>query len=178
MEQGFALWITGLPSSGKSTIARYVTKRLRDDYSVPIVHLESDELRKLLTPEPNYSPEERDWFYEVLRRLAQLLTSNSVNVIIDATGNKGQYRDNARSCISRFLEIYIKCPIEVCKKRDPKGIYRMAQQGKAKSVPGIQNPYEEPKGPDVIIESDRTSPEESAMTVLKKLENFGWIQQS
>ncbi|HEY7162509.1 MAG TPA: adenylyl-sulfate kinase, partial [Acidobacteriota bacterium] len=85
MKQGFAIWITGLPSSGKSTIAQYVTKRLRDDRNLPVVHLESDELRKFLTPEPDYSAKERDWFYEVLAKFAHLLTSNGVNVIIDAT---------------------------------------------------------------------------------------------
>ncbi len=178
MEQGFAIWITGLPSSGKSTIARYVTKRLRDEYKILVVHLESDELRKFLTPDANYSGKERDWFYGVLGKLAHLLTSNGVNVIIDATANKRKYRDNARVCISRFLEIYIKCPIEICQKRDTKNIYRKAQEGKINSVPGIQEPYEEPTAPDVIIESDRTSPEESAMTVLKKLENIGWIHQN
>lgn len=166
MRQGFAIWITGLPSSGKTTIARYVTKRLRDDYTIPVVHLESDELRKFLTPDPNYSSEERDWFYEVLGKLAHLLTSNGVNVMIDATANKSQYRDKARASISRFLEIYVKCPIEICQQRDTKGIYRKAQEGKVQSVPGIQDPYEEPTTPEIVVRSDQTSPEEAATIIL------------
>ncbi len=172
MEQGFAIWITGLPSSGKSTITRYVTKRLREDHNVPVIHLESDELRKFLTPEPNYSAKERDWFYEVIGKLAHLLTSNGVNVIIDATANKRKYRDNARACIPRFLEIYIKCPIEICKKRDAKGIYRMAEEGKAQAVPEIQEPYEEPTAPEIVIQCDQTSPEEAAAIIVRKIEPF------
>lgn len=172
MKNGFAIWFTGLPSSGKSTIARYVTKRLRDDYNTQIVHLESDELRKFLTPEANYSAKERDWFYAVLGKLAHLLTSNGVNIIIDATANKREYRDNARASISNFLEIYVKCPIEICQKRDAKGIYRKAQEGKTHSVPGIHEPYEEPMAPEIVIESDRTSAEESAAIILKKIEAF------
>jgi adenylylsulfate kinase len=171
MEQGFAIWFTGLPSSGKSTIARYVTKRLRDDYKISVVHLESDELRKFLTPEPNYSANERDWFYEMLGKLAHLLTMNGVNVIIDATANKRAYRDNARASIPRFLEIYIKCPIEVCQKRDTKGIYLMAKEGKAHAVPGIQEPYEEPTTPEILIQSDLTSPEEAATMVVRNIEH-------
>ena len=172
MKNGFALWITGLPSSGKSTIAKHVTNRLRDDYNIPIVHLELDELRKFLTPEPNYSAQERDWIYGILVKLAHLLTSNGVNVIIDATANKREHRDNARASIANFMEIYVKCPIEICQKRDVKGIYRKAQEGKTHSVPGIHEPYEEPMAPDIIIESDRTSADESAAIILRKIETF------
>jgi adenylylsulfate kinase len=175
MKNGFAIWITGLPSSGKSTITNYVTKRLRDDYNIQIVHLESDELRKFLTPEPNYSAKERDWIYSVLGRLAHLLTSNGVNVIIDATANKREYRDSTRASIDKFLEIYARCPIEICQQRDAKGIYRKAQEGKTHSVPGIQEPYEEPNAAELVIESDRTSAEKAAMIIIKKLEAIDWI---
>jgi len=175
MKQGFAIWITGLPSSGKSTIGRYVTQRLRDNHNLPVIHLESDELRKFLTPKPNYSAEERDWFYDALGKLAHLLTSNGVNVIIDATANKRKYRDSTRASIPRFLEIYTKCPIEICQNRDVKGIYRKAQKGKAKSVPGIQEQYEEPMAAEIVIESDRNSVEESSANILRKLETIDWI---
>jgi adenylylsulfate kinase len=175
MEEGFVIWNTGLPSSGKSTIAKNITKRLRDDYAIPIVHVESDEIRKFLTPQPNYSTNERDWFYGVLGKLAQLLTSNGVNVIVDATANKRKYRDNLRSAIPKFLEVYVKCPIEICQQRDVKGIYRMAQEGKLQSVPGIQDPYEEPHTPELVIHSDRTTVEEAGEIVLRKLKTIGWI---
>src|SRR5262245_30514323 len=94
-----------------------------------------------------YSPKERDWFYGVIGNLAHLITSNGVNAIVDATANKRIYRDNTRKKITRFLEVYIKCPIEICRERDAKGIYRMAQEGKLKSVPGFQETYEEPLAP-------------------------------
>jgi adenylylsulfate kinase len=175
VQSGFAIWITGLPSSGKSTISKSVTKRLRDEYNLKIVHLESDEVRKFLIADSTYSSEERDRFYDVLGNLAHLITSNGVNVIIDATANRRVYRENAKARIPKFLEVYIKCPIEICRKRDTKGIYRMAQEGTADSVPGIQDPYEEPAAPDIVIESDHTPLEESTNILLSKLESIGWI---
>jgi len=173
--KGFAIWVTGLPASGKTTLARAVEKRLYQWYGVKVVRLESDELRKILTPHPTYSVEERDWFYNVLVFMGELLTKNGINVIFDATGNRRAYREKARRLIKKFMEVYTKCSLDVCKQRDVKGIYERALRGLATTVPGIQEPYEEPEAPELIINTETTTPEEGAEHVIAKLKEQGWI---
>ena len=175
MKTGFVVWITGLPASGKSTVARILVRIVREKHNLSIVHLESDNLRKIFTPRPTYSSIEREWFYSVLSYLARLLSESGVHVLIDATGNRRVYRDEARSVTARFLEVYVRCPLAVCTSRDPKGIYRRAREGAASSVPGLQEPYEEPLNPDVVVESDQTTPEKAAELILEKIMNLDWF---
>lgn len=173
MKQGFAVWITGRPASGKSSIAQELIKKLKNKgYQIQV--LESDELRKILTPKPTYSEEERDWFYETMVYLGKMLTDNGVNVIFDATGNKRKYREKARFQIERFAEVYAKCPEEVLIKRDPKGIYKKALEGKAPTVPGLGSLYEEPLTPEVVTESDKETPEQAASKILAWMEE-NWL---
>jgi len=133
--------------------------------------LESDELRRVLTPKPKYTEEERDWFYGVMAWIGWLLVRNGVNVIFDATANKRAYRERARRLIGpgRFMEVYVRCPLEVCMARDVKGIYKLALEGKASTVPGLQVPYEEPLRPDVVVDTSEMRPEECVKLVLKRL---------
>ncbi len=175
MNEGFAIWLTGLPASGKTAVAEVIIRRLDEFYDMKIQHLETDTLRKILTPEPSYSFSERDWFYNVMVFMGDMLTKNGVNVIFDATGNKRVHREKARNSICKFLEVYIRCPLKTCMDRDPKGIYRMAQLGKAATVPGIQDVYEEPVSPDIIIDSDKVSPETGAEHVIAKLKEKQWV---
>lgn len=172
--EGWIMWITGLPSSGKSTIANGVARKLRE-MGLKIEILESDELRKILTPKPVYSEEERDWFYNVIVYIARLLARNGINVIIDATGNKRAYRDNARRHTSKFMEVYVKCPLHVCMKRDVKGLYKKALEGMVETLPGVQTLYEEPLKPEVTVETDKLTINESVELVLNKLREIGCI---
>jgi adenylylsulfate kinase len=174
MKSSFLIWITGLPASGKSTIAKSLIRMLRD-LNVYAVHLESDEIRKILTPDAVYSHEERDSFYRIISDFAALLIRNEVNVIIDATGNRRNYREWARNSVKNFMEIYVRCPIEVCIQRDPKGIYKKAKEGSISSLPGIQDPYEEPIASEITIESDKISADEGARLIIKKLQERSWI---
>lgn len=173
--EGWAVWVTGLPSSGKSVITRLLLERLKE-LGVWAQVLESDELRKVITPLPNYSEEERDYFYTVMVYVGKLLTQNGVNVIFDATANRRRYREAARSEIPRFIEVYVKCSLEVCMKRDVKGIYRKALRGDASNVPGVQSLYEEPLNPEAVVESDKLSPEECTRRVLEVLTRYGFIK--
>src|SRR3972149_7376880 len=136
VNEGFAIWLTGLPASGKTAVAEGSIRRLEELYELKVQHLESDALRKVLTPEPSYSVSEREWFYDVIVFLGDMLTKHGINIIIDATGNRTAHREKARNSIGKFLEVYIRCPLNTCMERDPKGIYRLAQSGKATSVAG------------------------------------------
>jgi len=136
--------------------------------------LGSDALRSILTPEPTYSPEERDRFYLQMVQIGEMLCREGIPVIFDATANRRQYRDRARSRISSFLEVLVECPLELCRKRDPKGIYAAADQGKALNVPGVQTPFEPPLEPDVVVDG-REDPRISADTIFRRLKKRGDI---
>jgi adenylylsulfate kinase len=167
-QPGFALWITGLPSSGKSTLAAAVQAKLRAR-GVEVATLESDELRKVLTPDPHYDEKERNAFYRQMVYIGALLTSHGVPVIFDATANRRAYREMARQQIPRFLEVYVDSPLETCVARDPKGIYRQALRSVAGTVPGIQTEYEAPEHAELIVHGDRESPETWAERLIGKL---------
>ncbi len=158
-----ALWITGLPGSGKSTIAEEIKKSHPD-----FIILRMDDLRRVVTPEPTYSESEREIVYRCLVYVASTLVSHGHDVIIDATGNMRRWRDLARGLIRRFGEVYLKCPISVCMERErlrlethgaPKDIYEKGRAGWP--VPGVTVPYEEPLEPEVMIETDKLSLSES-----------------
>jgi len=175
--QGWCVWITGLPGSGKSTIAKALLGKL-EEIGIRAQILSSDMLRRVITPKPKYTQEERDIVYGAVVFIAKLLTQNGVNVIIDATGNLRKYREHARREMPKFMEAYVRCPLEVCIQREasrkvyayaPKDIYRKAFAGESSTVPGVGAPYEEPLNPEVVVDSDRMDPEECANRILKVL---------
>jgi len=175
-EPGFAVWLTGFPASGKSTIARAL-KAMLARRGVRAAVLESDDLRRLFTPKPRYDAAERDRFYGALAALARLLSENGVPVLVAATANRRAYRDRARAEIPRFLEVYVECPLSVCRARDPKGIYRRAAAGTAPNVPGVSAPYEPPLRPEVVVDGER-DPAESAGAILSALASQGCLPGS
>jgi len=170
----FAVWITGLPASGKSTIAAELSAQL-SARGVDAAVLESDELRKIFTPHPQYTPEERDNFYRQMVYVGALLTRHGVPVIFDATANRRAYRERARQEIGKFLEVYVECPLATCMARDPKGIYRRAREGAAETVPGLQEEYEVPERPDLILHGDCEAPADAARKVIAKLAELNYL---
>ncbi len=168
--KGLALWITGLPGSGKSTLA----DRIKKIYPEFII-LRMDAFRKIVTPKPTYSDFERDIVYRSLVYLAKIMTEQGHNVIIDATGNLRMWRSLAKRLIPKYTEVYLKCPLEICMKREgkrlkthkaPRGIYKKGAKGWP--VPGIQAPYEEPLNPELVIETD-VVPIEESVRLIKRL---------
>jgi adenylylsulfate kinase len=157
----FAIWITGLPASGKSTIVSALKPQL-EKLGLTVEVLESDEVRQVVTPIPTYSEAERDLFYRALAFTGQKLVAHGVTVVFDATACRRIYRDFARSVISHFIEVAVECPLTTCMERDRKGTYRKGQRGESLTVPGLQSPYEAPINPDLRIDSAATSPGDAA----------------
>ena len=173
-ESAFAVWVTGLPASGKSTLAGFLKVQLAGR-GIDVAVLESDVLRQIFTPHSRYDEEERDCFYQQIAYVGALLTQHGVPVIFDATANRRIYRDRARRQIPRFVEVYVACPLELCMSRDPKGIYRKAREAGASTVPGLNASYEPPQYPDVLIHGDREPLELAAQRVIAKLQEIDYI---
>ncbi len=161
----FAIWITGLPASGKSTITAALRPKL-EELGLRVEILESDAVRRALTPTPTYSHEERELFYRALAFLGSRLIAHGVTVIFDATANKRHYRDLARSMIQRFMEVSIECPLEVCMARDRKGTYQKGQAGESTTVPGLQDAYEPALNPEVRIDNRQAKAGDAADLIL------------
>jgi adenylylsulfate kinase len=169
MTTGIVIWLTGLPASGKSSLAREIEGLLREQ-AVAAIIMDSDELRAILTPQAGYGAAERDWFYTTLARLAAWLAQSGVNVLVAATGHRRVYRDRARQEIERFAEVYVACPLAVCQERDPKGIYALARQGKADEVPGVGVVYEPPLMPEAAVDTGSMTPAAAASAVVGQLQ--------
>jgi adenylylsulfate kinase len=165
----FAVWLTGLSGSGKSAIARELVRLLHErkfDVSV----LESDVMRSQLTPFARYDEADRDFFYGTLADIGVGLVAKDRAVVFDATANRRRYRDNARERITSFSEVYVDTPLEVCRARDTKGLYR---QGAA--MPGAQALYEPPRAPELVVHGDRGTPAETAAHIIEHLAGRGWL---
>lgn len=163
----WAVWLTGPPAAGKTTVAREVLRQLAAAGRTA-VWLESDALRKILTPRPDYSPSERDRFYAMVADLAALLCAQGFDVLVDATAPRRDHRRRLRERVASFLEVLVEAPAAVREARDPKGLYRRAREGAAPDLPGATSVYEEPERPDLVL-SGTASPEESAVRILRVL---------
>src|SRR5215475_5185725 len=157
----FAIWVTGLPASGKSTIVAVLRPKL-EALGLTVEVLESDAVRRLITPVATYSQAERDQFYRALAFLGSRLVAHGVTVVFDATANRRAYREFARHLILRFLEVAVDCPLNVCMERDKKRTYQKGARGESSTVPGLQEPYEMPLHPDLLVDSTKTIPEAAA----------------
>jgi adenylylsulfate kinase len=171
---GFVVWFTGLPSSGKSTLARALEIALRRQ-GERVEVLDGDEIRARLNRDLRFSREDRDENVRRIAFVARLLAGQGVVAITAAISPYREARDEARREIVRFVEVHVRCPLEVCITRDVKGLYRRALGGEIPNFTGVSDPYEEPLRPELEIESDRESPEVSLMRILSKLGELGYL---
>ena len=173
-ERGFTLWFTGLPCSGKSTIADAVAKELREK-GLKAERLDTDIIRRHLWRELGYSKEDRDENIRRVTFLAKLLTRNGIAVLASFVSPYRELRAHARKEIGDFVEVYVKCPLEVCMERDTRGMYKKALAGEIENFTGISDPYEEPLDAEVMIESDKEPLRESVAKVTAKLKELGYV---
>ncbi len=174
-ETGFTAWFTGLPCCGKTTIADRVAEILKKQ-GYRVERLDGDSIRKDLTCDLGFSKKDRD---ENLRRVtyvAKLLTRNGVAVLATFVSPYKIHRERARKEIGNFIEIYVKCPVEVCMQRDVKGMYKKALAGVIKDFTGINDPYEEPQHPELIVHTDIETIDESVHKVLSTLKKLGYLK--
>jgi adenylylsulfate kinase len=174
-DKGFCLWFTGLSGSGKTTITTLLVKEFRRRGSKLEV-LDGDIVRENLSKGLGFSKEDRDTNIRRIAFVADLLSRNGVPVITAAISPYREIRDEARAKMNgRFIEIYTKAPLEVCEERDVKGLYAKARAGEIKEFTGISDPYEPPESPEILIETDKQSPDESAQQILDYLEDRNLI---
>lgn len=171
---GATLWFTGLPSSGKSTIAREVFQRLLDR-GLPVELLDGAEVRESLSRGLSFSKEDREEHIRRIGYVAKLLSRNGVIAICAAVSPYRATRDEVRRNTTHFVEIYVECPVEVAEKRDRDGWYARARRGEVQDFTGVNAPYEPPTSPEVHIRSDQESVDEAATRVLARLEDLELI---
>ena len=165
---GFTLWFTGLPASGKTTLATRVAESLRTaGYRVEV--LDGDELRQGLSKNLGFSKTDRDTHILRIGFIARILSRNGVITIVAAISPYRETRELVRNEIGRFVEVYLKCPVEVCGKRDRKGLYAKAFRGEVPAFTGVSDPYEEPLNPDLVVETNKESIESCVHRILEKL---------
>jgi adenylyl-sulfate kinase len=172
--QGFTLWFTGLSGAGKSTISGILEKRLREA-GAKIEVLDGDVVRENLSKGLGFSKEDRDINIRRIGFVCELLSRNGVIALVAAISPYRAVREEIRSRIANFVEVYVECPLEVVTGRDVKGLYKKAITGEIPQFTGVSDPYEPPLHPEVVVHSDKESPEESARRVWSTLEELGLI---
>jgi len=174
MQKGVTLWFTGLSGAGKYTLANHVATELRRR-GLKVEILDGDEVRTNLSTGLGFSKEDRDTNIKRIGYVCKLLTRNGVVAISAAISPYREVRDHNRKEIGQFIEIYVRCSIEELTRRDVKGLYKKALAGELPNFTGVSDPYEPPLNPEVAVDSERQSEQESLQTILTYLETHGWI---
>jgi len=172
--KGFTVWFTGLPSSGKSTLARLLEEKLASR----ILHVEvldGDEVRLRLSKGLGFSKEDRDDNIRRISFVANIITRCGAVAITCAISPYKSIREEARKEIGRFVEVFVNCDVDECIKRDVKGLYKKALNGEIKNFTGISDPYEEPSDPEIVVYTAKESEQESVDKIIKGLEDLGYL---
>jgi adenylylsulfate kinase len=166
MSEGLTLWFTGLSGAGKTTVAQIVERELRE-HGQRVEVLDGDVVRQNLSKGLGFSKEDRDTNIRRIAFVADLLSRNGVIAITAAISPYREIRDEARAQMNgRFVEIHVKASVEECARRDVKGLYEKAFAGEIKEFTGVSDPYEDPVDPELVLDTQVETPEESAQKVL------------
>ncbi|MGH2652905.1 MAG: adenylyl-sulfate kinase [Actinomycetota bacterium] len=176
-ERGFTVWLTGLSGAGKSTIAELLATEL-DRRGVRWELLDGDVVRLNLSKGLGFSKEDRDTNILRIGWVAERLTYHGAAVIVSAISPYREARDRVRARVPRFVEVFVSCPVEECARRDVKGLYEAAMRGEITGFTGVDDPYEPPEAPELVVETDRLSPQECTELLVAKLEELGYLTGS
>jgi adenylylsulfate kinase len=171
---GFTIWFTGLSGAGKSTLSEAVERRLHT-IGRKVEILDGDVVRTHLSKGLGFSREDRDTNIKRIAFVCNLLTRNGVICISAAIAPYREAREWARQEIGNFVEIYVKCPLDVCRQRDVKGLYKLVDEGKIKNFTGVDDPYEEPEHPELVVETSNETIEESVDRIFARLQELGYV---
>ena len=177
MSEGFTLWFTGLSGAGKSTLANLAAEKLRAR-ECRVEVLDGDEVRTNLSKGLGFSKEDRDINIRRIGYVTNLLARNGVIAISAAISPYRTVRDEVRQQHTRFMEVYVKCSLQTLVERDVKGLYQKALKGEISNFTGVSDPYEEPLNPELVIETDRESREESLAKLIAALESLNYISRN
>ena len=170
---GYCIWLTGLPSAGKTTIAKELVPLLRArGWGVEL--LDGDEIRRGLSSDLGFGRVARESHAARVTFVAKVLARNGVIPIVALISPYRTSRARAREEIGRFVEVYVSTPIEVCEQRDVKGLYKKAREGTIKEMTGVDDPYKPPEKPDIVVDTLNRTPVESAQFILSELEHACW----
>jgi adenylyl-sulfate kinase len=162
---GFVLWLTGLPCSGKTTIAKELVEIIKRDFPHQYIErLDGDVIRQDLTRDLGFSKEDRDMNIDRVAFVSDILSRNGVGVISAFVSPYILHRENVKKRVTNFIEVHVNAPLEICEQRDVKGMYKKAREGLIKDFTGIDDPYEAPMNPDLEI---RTHEEDISESVQK-----------
>ena len=178
MHEGFTLWFTGLSGSGKTTLAMTIKRELRVRRTWHVQRLDGDVIREDLTRDLGFSKEDRDENIRRVTFVAELLSKNGVATTCSFISPYREARATARERCYNFIEVYTECPLETLIERDPKGMYKKALAGEITGFTGIDDPYEEPETPEIVVHTGQETVEESANVILLYLEEKGFISES
>src|SRR5256886_3286697 len=173
--KGFTIWFTGLSGAGKSTLAEAIAARLKARGRTVEI-LDGDIVRTHLSKGLGFSREDRDTNIKRIAFVCGLLTRNGVICISAAIAPYREARAWARQHIGPFVEVYVNCPIEVCRERDVKGLYKLVDEGKITGFTGVDDPYEEPEHPELVVEKRKENIQESVGRIVAKLEELGYLE--
>lgn len=174
MSKGVTVWFTGLPCSGKTTIADKVAEILKEK-NLKVERLDGDIVRKGLTSDLGFSKEDRAENIKRVTFVAKLLTRNDVTVLATFVSPYIDRRQKTREEIGDFIEVYVRCSVEECIKRDVKGMYKKALAGEINGFTGIDDPYEAPPKPELIVDTDVETLDESVQKVLDTMKKMGYL---
>jgi adenylyl-sulfate kinase len=178
--EGFVIWMTGLPGSGKTTLAGILQDRLRTEFDRYVEILDGDEFRKGISRDLGLSKEDREEHAQRVSYVAKLLARNGVVGVVALISPYRKSREEAKAVIGedKFVEVYVKASLDACERRDPKGLYKKARAGEITNMTGIQAPYEEPLSPQMVIDTEASGPEGSARRIIDGLIEQGFLESS
>ena len=166
-----AIWLTGIPGSGKTTISILLKDYLQKK-NIPVIILDGDEIRKTVSKDLGFSPQDRKEHNRRVIEIAKLLVKNNFTVIIPLISPYRETRELARKEIPNFVEVYVKASLDTCIKRDPKGLYQKAKNGEITNLTGLQSTYEEPVHPELVLDTERYSATECLDQIVSKLKEL------
>ncbi len=170
-DKGFVIWLTGLPAAGKTTLARALKEELQKA-GKRVELLDGDEVRRWLSPEAGFTKEDRERHLMRVAYVSRLLARNGVAVIASFVSPYREVRSKVRKIVeedAKFIEVYVRCPLEVVIERDPKGLYKKALAGEIRNFTGVDDPYEEPLNPEIVVDSSEMDIRDEVFEVMRYL---------